>query len=228
MWRHVFVGAKRRAYRNTIFLTEEDGHHGVRQMLESGSPCPELLFTYVPRREKSLAACSPARLRKLPSLLPQQAEFVHEYCASSVTRILDLMAKMHYTWIAFLGIDLHSPGHFYSSYPELGKTRFDAVATKIMDRQYGPEHHATSGRGLHHFLGRFFAEQRALRALNLVPSSRLANMSSILTIAVGNLVVACTRFSTESNREECIKLDAAKRVAEVRRVGAPPAGSRAS
>jgi hypothetical protein len=131
---------------------------------------------------------------------------VKEYCSSSITRLLALMAKLPYQLIATVGVDLNSPDHFYSHcYTHMG---FEAMA-----RQHGLKfvtnatvaatglaehsHHATAFRGVPLFLERFSSE--VIQLINLAPASLLASSSTIRTHKLSTFVSAPPPFVREWN-----------------------------
>lgn len=188
MWRQHFVGAKRRSYRNTIFLASKKNANEVLHLLQAGSPCPKALVTYNTKVDKATIdnyGCTPSRLTDMQLVL--QPDVVSEYCGSSLTRVLELMVRLSYSRIAFLGVDLNSPHHFYSH--ELGPSvRFDQLASTLAQRQYGHGMHATGARGVHHFISVFASHHRDVAFLNLAPSSLLANVSQVNTVPLSLLL----------------------------------------
>jgi hypothetical protein len=200
-WRRYFVEAKRKAYRDTLFLAKEEHEKSVSQLLTEGSPCPKALAVYKVEVEGLTSwpkhRCDAHSLRKLKKFhlrssklknAPPLPEYtVKEYCSSSITRILALMAKAGHSSIATIGIDLNSPDHFYTH--TLPRVPFEAAARthglKFVDNAtiastgLSLSHHATAFRGVALFLERF--SEGVLPVTNLATASMLAT-SSLRTV----------------------------------------------
>ena len=201
-WRRYFVEAKRKAYRDTLFLAKEEHEKSVSQVLTEGSPCPKTLAVYKVEVEGMTSwpkhRCDARSLRKLKKLhlrssklknAPPLPEYtVKEYCSSSITRILALMAKAGHSSIVTIGIDLNSPDHFYTH--TLPRVPFEAAARrhglKFVDNDtltstgMSLSHHATAFRGVALFLERF--SEGILPITNLATASMLATSSSLKTV----------------------------------------------
>jgi len=188
MWRRFFVGGKRVSYRNTVFLAQRKHALEMLHMLRGGSPCPHALVVYdvvLDGETSDHYGCTANRLRSL-QLKPLRSDGVTEYCSSSITRVLELMLKVRYSHIAFLGVDLNSPHHFYSSYAELGYLGFDRAIRDLAEHQHGSGMHSTGARGVSGYIS-LFASGRNVSLLNLAPSSLLANATNIRTLSLSEL-----------------------------------------
>jgi len=221
VWSRLFVGEQRRRYKNTVFFSEAKFTPRVLKLLHAASPCPSAHVTYHKWVGNKGRSCSIANLRLLSSpLLYSTTRGVAEYCHSSLTRMLDLMLRLEYSHIAFVGVDLVSAEHFYAVVPEYAHIRrevagFDNMVARFARRLYNSSLHATAGRGVHHFIGRVAEERRCrTRMINLSPDGLLAKVKGLATVRPEYLRYCYHEFDSVG-AEQCV-LSLASRALQAR------------
>lgn len=194
---------RRPRYVETIFLTRDPsrdvyGSHGnVSRLLCRAAPTPKALVYYQLRHWfQDMDGCTKDRIAKL-KILPVDPAIVQDFCASSLTRVVDLALKVEYPHVAFIGVDLNSPVHFYTALPRyaaiaanLSSSGFEHVAVTFAKERYGGQH-ATGARGVHHFLQRVARERCAtVRFVNLAAESLLTQVDSISSVLPAEVIRA--------------------------------------
>ena len=101
------------------------------------------------------------------------------------------VGRLRYEYVAFIGVDLTTAEHFYSTLPAYGDVRegvaaFESMATRFAVRMYNTSMHATAGRGVHYFLEQLAIERRVQGQwlVNLAPDSLLASCKELRTISL--------------------------------------------
>ena len=182
LWVRHFDATKRRLYADTLFVVPRtrDSRLGpaaaVRMLQGSGQEavCPKGVVAYEFTHDHATSSeggCTLEALRRL-DLPPPSTSFsrpVAEFCHASLTRVLDLMLSLAYPVIAFVGVDLFSPDHFFSAWPPLDPyyaalarqlPAYESEVVGLHRRIHGASTHPTAARGVHWFI-RAFAKAHA-------------------------------------------------------------------
>ena len=194
---------KRHAYRNTVFLAKLEHARAVRKLLSKRAPCPQAIVSYWARptmqdcsskssrpgtmESKSSRAAMVERMRKSPF----SSNYVHEYCSSSVTRILNVMLRLGYKTASLIGVDLTSTEHFYTALPTYSEVarllpaKWDtSVRAFVKSKHSNTSLHATGARGVSNFFDAFnlaHGQGGRTRLINLSPESLLATSRYVPT-----------------------------------------------
>lgn len=202
---HAFTSndTKRHAYRNTVFLTKMEHVRAVKKLLNKRVPCPQAIVSYWTRptmancsskssrpgkvESKSSRATMVERMRKFPF----SSNYVHEYCSSSVTRILNVILRLGYKTASLIGVDLTSTEHFYTALPAYSEVarllpaKWDtSVRAFVKSKHSNTSLHATGARGVTNFFDAFnLAHGRGghTRLINLSPESLLVTSRYVPT-----------------------------------------------
>ena len=195
IWRLFDANAsKRRAYRKTVFLARSVAAKGpfapnegssVERLLRRSAPCPRALVTYFAKNRGSCEHLT-ERLRSTVEsqfLERRVSSPVYEHCASSITRIIDVMLRLGYKTASLIGVDLTSTDHFYTAiaeYADVARRLPDQWETTV--RAFVRAHnqnttlHATGARGVARYFDAFNLAHRRhgrMRLVNLSPMSLL-------------------------------------------------------
>ena len=99
-------------------------------------------------------------------------------CLASITLVLELMVKMGYKQINFLGVDLFSGEYFWTNNDTYSHLRLNEVAPLLNsckpDERIATAIHPTAERGIDEFISRFL-EHNEVKAVNFSPNSLLSN-----------------------------------------------------
>jgi len=169
VWKRFFDARLRRRFNETSFVSPKGQFPVLLKTLRMGAlPAAAVSVEIRTDAESAEHGCSPGSLRDRPIRL-------RVYCASSLTALVVLATRANYTDIAFLGVDLNGPYHFYSFRPDM--PRYEQLVTARSVDTYGGSTHATAARGVHHFLDHAAASARQ-RFHNLSPHSLLCTNAS--------------------------------------------------
>jgi hypothetical protein len=185
-WDVFFDQEKRKRYADVIFTCKTVHASAVRAILQKGCTTEHGAATDRPRElitydvlSRSADVCRDADLHDdRLAMVRRDTGKVHEFCSSSITRVLALMLRLErYSHICLLGVDLQTPHHFYTALPEYQNIRrhlpaFERTALRIARKRFGSVH-ATGGRHIEVFLERA-SHYFGVPFVNLSPTSRLA------------------------------------------------------
>lgn len=169
IWNRFFDARRRRRYNETTFLAPRAQFPVLLKVLRIGAlPAAAVSLELRQDAETAEHGCSRDTLLDRP-VRPRV------YCASSLTALVAIALRTKYDALAFLGVDLHSPYHFYSFFPDM--PLYEQLTTSKSTDAFGESTHATAARGVHHFL-----EHAATRArqcfYSLSPDSLLCTNAS--------------------------------------------------
>ncbi|AEO97959.1 hypothetical protein ENVG_00061 [Emiliania huxleyi virus 84] len=157
LWSY-FDQSKRQYYTNTTFLTTTSDKNNIADMLTNKYPIPDGIVTY---RSKMMLnnreGCTESNLKYIyMSDMFNLNGPITEFCAASLTRIINIILRMKYNNIAFIGVDLNSAVHFYSNHPFiLGKRgKYERNVLNLDSKKYNSSIHATGARGIQLFLNK--------------------------------------------------------------------------
>ena len=169
IWKRFFDARRRRRYNETTFMAPHAQIPVLLKTLRMGAlPAAAVSLELRVDAETAEHGCSRDTLLDRP-VRPRV------YCASSLTALVAIATRTNYSDIAFLGVDLNGPYHFYSFYPDM--PHYEQLTTARSVEAFGESTHATAARGVHHFL-----EHAATRARqcfhSLSPDSLLCTNAS--------------------------------------------------
>eukprot|EP00232_Nephroselmis_pyriformis_P022115 CAMPEP_0182862692 /NCGR_PEP_ID=MMETSP0034_2-20130328/6212_1 /TAXON_ID=156128 /ORGANISM="Nephroselmis pyriformis, Strain CCMP717" /LENGTH=304 /DNA_ID=CAMNT_0024994793 /DNA_START=814 /DNA_END=1728 /DNA_ORIENTATION=- len=112
-------------------------------------------------------------------------------CAASLSIILDLVLKLKYKFVVFIGVDLGSKGHFYDNYTYLDPWRVVKKERKSQLKKYGNVHQ-TKKQNIDLFIkGVKTQHAQAMQVINLsnssylqkfLPTMKVSSLESTLSI----------------------------------------------
>mmetsp|Transcript_58276 Transcript_58276/g.131995 ORF Transcript_58276/g.131995 Transcript_58276/m.131995 type:complete len:291 (-) Transcript_58276:91-963(-) len=169
-WEMNFDEQKRKRYAKTVFLARSDHYKLVAKVLRNGSTCPAALLAYGWKRTWEC--------RKKVTTAPFDPLAVTDWCATSLSRVFDMMARLQYSHVALIGVDLQGPYHFYTpgvnpAYGDIQHPAFEKEVIAFNTKLYGKKTHATAGRGIVDFI-RVFSAVHQIPVITLVPGGVLA------------------------------------------------------
>ncbi len=185
LW-NFFNAYRRTAYKNTTFITGRS-LHDVYNTLSKSMPYPENICTYsVSSIFDDHIGCTPTRLNKIQRYVYKSNKYIENYCSASITRILHFIVRLQYKHVAFIGVELNSPRHFYSSNMRLMKYigGFEHSIYKKNVKEYNSTVHPTGARGVQLFINMVAQIYNNTLFYNLANTSLLSYSSHIVTINV--------------------------------------------
>ena len=115
--------------------------------------------------------------------------------------------RLKYEYVAFIGVDLTTADHFYSTLPAYADVRegvaaFESMATRFATHMYNTSMHATAGRGVHYFLEQLAIERRVNGQwlVNLAPQSLLASCKELPTVRLHQMA----KCNVKKGRGPCV------------------------
>jgi hypothetical protein len=169
IWKRFFDARLRRRFNETTFVSPKAQFPVLLKTLRMGAlPAAAVSVEIRTDEETAEHGCSLDALRNRPLRL-------RVYCASSLTALVVIATRLNYTNIAFLGVDLNSPYHFYSGFPDM--PYYEQLVTASSVETFGSSTHATAARGVHYFLDHAATSARQ-RFFNLSPRSLLRTNAS--------------------------------------------------
>ena len=189
-----FDATKRAAYRDTVFLCKSEHVREVGEVLRNGAQCPHAIVTY--RIKNAVTTCNKESKSRMMTILRTSLRpansYVREFCSSSLSRVVDLIVRMRYSTLSFVGVDLNSQYHFYTALPSYAdvKRRMpeayeDSIVAFVRRMNQNTTQHATAARGIHRFLDVLGMVAKGRLALfNLSPESMLRSNLHVTTTSV--------------------------------------------
>ena len=169
VWARFFDARLRRRYNETTFVSPKAQFAVLLKTLRMGAlPAAAASVEIRADAETAEHGCYSDSLRNRPLRL-------RVYCSSSLTLLVVLATRVNYSDIAFLGVDLNGPFHFYSFRPDM--PYYEQKVTSRSVDTFGESTHATAARGVHNFLDYAAASARQ-RFYNLSPHSLLCTNAS--------------------------------------------------
>ena len=191
LWKF-FDLSKRKLYTNTTFITTRRDKHSIAEMLTSNSPYPGCIITYqTTSKLNDKHGCTEYNIKKIHiSQFVTTNMHVMEMCAASLTRIINIIFRLKYNKIAFIGVDLNNAAHFYTNYPVIVRSRnsYEKTVLRLDAKKYNSSIHATGARGVHLFLNKLAHYSNNVSFYNLAPTSTLSYMKYIHTINISSFL----------------------------------------
>lgn len=141
IWERFFDLQKRKLYARTVFMSPQ--YEMLLDVLKKGPTPRAAIRLSMPRDRRTAQGC-------YTGCMTNRSMHLRYYCSASITGVVSILYRMAYANIAFLGVDLDHPSHFYSDYP--GMVQFDKSVINKSVATTGPTIHATAARGVHIFL----------------------------------------------------------------------------
>ena len=193
LWDLFEEDGRREAYNSTIFLSKHEHAREVKKLLQRRGPCPRALVSYTTRPVEN--RCKDRNYVEERILLAEHIRpgLVREFCASSLSRLFDIVLKLGYESASLIGVDLTSQDHFYTALPTYESIArriqpnlaiWEATVSGFVRAKHGnTSMHATAARGVPHFIEAFSrAHQHRMRLTNLSPESLLKKTGWIRTV----------------------------------------------
>ncbi|AHA55041.1 hypothetical protein EhV422 [Emiliania huxleyi virus 86] len=192
LWQY-FDTNRRTKYTYTTFVTSEHSRKSMYEVLCRKPEHPLAMITYSMKKRQKHYSCTPSGFTNMGNRIYTSNIQLEGHCGgATITYIIDILIKMKYKQVAFIGVDLNEITHFYTYHPFVMNTSssFEQHILTLDRKRVGSNIHATGARGVHLFIDRVAELFTHIKFVNLSPFGKLASLTHVVTMPLHTYILS--------------------------------------